>query len=358
MSYSAEKIHLIAGIVRRGYPDKKQAIPTYQYVERHHVSKGRFWRLTRAAEDNVTLTLIHVVIPRVCRYKYSAAVHERFQLWIRPRSSATLVEMSSLVDILRYAFFADNKCPYFFSIHEFTSSDLAVDAENTFGAQIVRYQLNIQVIWGYVKEKYTDSMTLAEMTRYRALHAHERRRLQWARVHQRQLAFREHLNQQIAMREAEHRARRLSVMLGASETNTPGNSPARVQASSTPAVPTVNSRQRSLSAHAESSRMHATAVCFCCYEEKPMHVLNCGHICCKTCIEMNVTVTRKRLCYMCKTEWTFHRPVDISSVLPHVVCDVCNKPTVYIMICGHASCECPHSVCSKCNTGARIRAFV
>lgn len=359
MSSSAEKITLLAGIVRKGNPDKKQAIPVYWYVERHHVSKGRFQRSYLIGGVNATLTLIQVVIPRIYRYAYSTALLKRFQIWIKSCPLAELIEMSSIGRMLEYDVTADNKCPYVFSVCDFAHSDLAVDAENTFGSQIVRRQLPLPIMWGYVNDKYTDVITLAEINRYRDLHAHEHRRLQWERVRHRQFVFREYLRQQIEMREADRRARTLSDILGHHHMGSDGtrrDSSVRVESSRAPV--TVNPGQRSISAHAEGSSRSATLVWYCCCEEKPMRVLNCGHICCETCIEKNVGVTQKRLCYMCKAEWKFHRPVDTGSVLPHVVCDACNKPRVYMMICGHATCGCPDSVCSKCNTGLSIRAFI
>lgn len=359
MSSFAEKITLLAGIVRKGDPDKKQAIPVHRYVERHHVSKGRFLRSNRVGGENVTLTLIQVVIPRGHRYAYSTAIHKRFQFWIKACPSAELIEVSSIAHLLEYDLTADNKCPYVFSVCESAHSDLAVDAENTFGAQIVRRQLTLPVMWGYVNAKYTDQTTLTEITRYRELHAHEHRRLQWEqRVRSRQLMFREHVRRQVETRDA---TRRLSDILirhrvGSDEPNTRSDSLVRAESPRAPV--TASPGQRSISAHAEGSTRSATLVCFCCCEEKPMHALNCGHICCEACIEKNVKVTQKRFCYVCKAEWTFHRPVDASSVLPHVVCHVCDKPRVYVMICGHATCGCPNSVCSKCNTGATIRVFI
>lgn len=345
-------ITILAGIVQRGNPDRKHAIPVYQYVKRHHVSKGRFLRSVNS-DGSGTLTLIQVVIPRVYRYAYSAALVKRFQLWIKSYPSAELVEVDSIADMVRCGLTGGNNWPYVVSICDFAHSELEVDADYTFGAQIVRRQLPLPVMWGYVNDKYTDSITLAEMTDYRDRNAQQLHR---ERAHYRRSIVRG----QLEIPDINRRARTLSDIVSgplhmASDGPTIRRNPA-IGVSRTPV--TANPRQRSISAHDKGPSGSSTRMCFCCCEEKPMHVLNCGHVCCETCIDTNVRFTQQRLCYMCKTEWTFHRPVDSSSVLPHVVCDVCEKPRVYAMICGHATCGCPDSVCSRCNTGATVQVFM
>lgn len=316
MSFSTDMITLIAGIVRKGNPDKKQAIPIYPYVERHHVSKGRFLR-SYARRGTFTLTLIQVVIPRVHRYAYSAALENKFRVWTRS-CEIELVEVPSIAQMIVECS-QDNKCPYVINVVQFTCSEPSPGIDNTFGAQIVLRQLPLPIIWGYVADKYTDSITLAEMTGYKAAYAQGLQRT------------RALLRRQIHITDDTQRAG-------------------------------VSTRHRTSMIGVEALRScasrSATLMCICCCEVKPMRVLNCGHMCCKACIEMNVNVTQKRLCFICKTEWTFHLPIDTSNLIPDDVCAVCQKPRMYLMICGHATCECRYSVCSTCNTGATVRVFV
>lgn len=306
MSFTTDRITLIAGIVRKGKPDKKQAIPIYSYMERYHVSKGRFLR----SFSRGTLTLIQVVIPRVNRYKYSAALEEKFRIWT---SGMELGEVPSLAHmIVECSQDQDNKCSFFITAVPFTcSSDPSRD--NTFGAEIVLRELPLPIIWGYVADKYTDSITLAEIAGYRAAYGqglHRTRAL---------------LRRQIHTTDSTQRSG-------------------------------VSTRMLAVEAFRLCASRSSNLMCICCLEVKPMHVLNCGHMCCKACIEMNVNVTQNRLCFLCKTKWTFHLPIDTSNLMDDV-CALCQKPKMYLMICGHATCECGY-MCSTCNTGATVRVYV
>lgn len=78
---SSVEIHIIAGVVRRGRPDMRQAPPVSSYVRRYRVSKWRLRTLDRRIIET-TLTLIHAVIPADKFEQYSLRLKARFEGWI------------------------------------------------------------------------------------------------------------------------------------------------------------------------------------------------------------------------------------------------------------------------------------
>lgn len=363
MTSSEDVISILAGIVRRGHPDKKHAIPLYQYVKRHHVSRGTFLRSVSRAmlvsneSGNGTVTLIQVVIPRTRRYAYCAALLKKFEFWKKSYPSTRLVEVASVADMVERGLTGGTSWPYVISVCDFPHSQ--VDLDYTFGALIVQRQIFMPVVWGYTNNKYTDSSTSAEMTNYRLRHS---QRLHVTRQHYQSSVM------PLQLARINQRSRQLSDGVSGPLPAVSGPLPAAY----TGVAPRGNQTQGLLRTVATESPIQgsvpaqdngpsespATRMCLCCCEEKTMHVLDCGHVCCEACINASFAATQRRLCHMCRREWTFHRPVDIGSVLPNVVCDVCKKPRVYVMVCGHAACGCPDTVCAKCNTGPRVQVFL
>lgn len=343
---SSVEIHIIAGVVRRGRPDVRQAPPVSSYVRRYRVSKWRLRTLDRRIIET-TLTLIHAVIPADKFEQYSLRLKARFEGWITSHAPNEPIATTSLASAFAQDV-SDNNWPYFVSRGELLS-----DSAITFGARIVRYE-EAHVpwwVWDSMKTqpKYTDALTAEEMARCRGAPS--------VGVGRMQPVVREPHHRSpwegFASPDLEHE-RRLTFVTqdpGRLQANGPGGPPGVIGADA-------GERSDSDSDAAAGSRGADLPACCCCYERKPMCMLSCGHMCCSACIDQGVRVTKKRSCFLCKAEWTFCRAVDTSSVQPDIVCVECNKPRVYIMICGHATCGCSTRVCPTCNTGPTVRVFM
>lgn len=342
---SSVDIHIIAGVIRRGKPDMKQAPPVCSYVRRYHVSKWRLCVLDRRNSET-TLTLIHAVIPSDRFQHYSARVKVRIEGWIKSHEPNEPIATRSLASAFAQDL-SDNKCPYFVNRKELPSDPVC-----TFGMCIVRYEeAHITWLWDSrkTKTKYTDTETAAEVARCRGLPVPVVERTPQTR----QPDDRE------PHRSSRERVTSLDRFLasGRQLTFVTRETPPRLSADG-PLEAARGSEEHTNGDVAAGSDGADLLTCFCCYEQKPMCLLSCGHICCSACIDQGVKVTKKRSCFVCKAEWTFCRAVDIRSVKPDIVCAECDERRVYIMICGHATCGCSTRVCPTCNTGPTVRVFM
>lgn len=126
-----------------------------------------------------TLTVIHAVTPADKRQHYSSCIKARFVFWIKGYMANELIATTSLATAVAHDLH-DNKCPYFFIYRDLTgiaATDTSGTSSvtNTFGVHIVRYKLDVPLLWDSVKTntKYTDALTAAEMTQSSVLQALE-----------------------------------------------------------------------------------------------------------------------------------------------------------------------------------------